>query len=148
MASQEAIKDLGTNGGGFYNANSAHPFENPNALSNLAGDLPPPAHPLLPTRTFGLMVGGKRQGYAVLATMASIWAALVTAVTTFEVNHHGTALQAAGASMEGKETRFGEWASALFAVSTTGTSTGSVNLFHDSFTGLGGGAADLQHGSR
>ena len=140
VASQEAIKDLGTNGGGFYNANSSHPFENPNALSNWLENFLLLVIPFSLTRTLGTMVGDKRQGYAVLAAMASIWAVLVTAVTTFEVNHHGTALQAAGASMEGKETRFGEWASALFAVSTTGTSTGSVNSFHDSFTGLGGGA--------
>ena len=140
VASQEAIKDLGTNGGGFYNANSSHPFENPNALSNWLENFLLLLIPFSLTRTLGTMVGDKRQGYAVLAAMASIWAVLVTAVTTFEVNHHGTALQAAGASMEGKETRFGEWASALFAVSTTGTSTGSVNSFHDSFTGLGGGA--------
>jgi K+-transporting ATPase ATPase A chain len=86
------------------------------------------------------MVGDRRQGHALLAAMAAIWAVLVAAVTYLEVQHHGTALQAAGASMEGKETRFGEWASALFAVSTTGTSTGSVNSFHDSYTSLGGGA--------
>jgi K+-transporting ATPase ATPase A chain len=140
VASQEAIKDLGTNGGGFYNANSAHPFENPNALSNWLENFLLLLIPFSLTRTLGTMVGDKRQGYAVLAAMASIWAVLVAAVTAFEVNHHGTALQAAGASMEGKETRFGEWASALFAVSTTGTSTGSVNSFHDSFTSLGGGA--------
>ena len=91
------------------------------------------------TRTFGLMVGDKRQGYALLATMAVLWGVLVTAVTALEVNHPGTALQAAGASMEGKETRFGEWASALFAVSTTGTSTGAVDSFHSSYTGVGGG---------
>lgn len=139
VASQEAIKELGTNGGGFYNANSSHPFENPNALSNWLENFLLLLIPFSLTRTLGTMVGDKRQGYAVLAAMASIWAVLVAAVTTFEVDAHGTALQAAGASMEGKETRFGEWASALFAVSTTGTSTGSVNSFHDSFTGLGGG---------
>ena len=85
------------------------------------------------------MVGDKRQGYAILATMAVLWGTLVAAVTALEVHHAGTALQAAGASMEGKETRFGEWASALFAVSTTGTSTGAVDSFHSSYTGLGGG---------
>jgi K+-transporting ATPase ATPase A chain len=140
VASQEAIKDLGTNGGGFYNANSSHPFENPNPLSNIFENFLLLLIPFALTRTFGVMVGDKRQGYALLAAMGAIWATLVTAVTIFEVNHHGTALQAAGAAMEGKETRFGEWASALFAVSTTGTSTGSVNSFHDSFTSLGGGA--------
>ena len=140
VASQEAIKELGTNGGGFYNANSAHPFENPNALSNLLENFLLLLIPVALTRTFGIMVGDKRQGYALLATMGVIWGVLVTSVTLLEVNHPGTAFQAAGASMEGKETRFGEWASALFAVSTTGTSTGAVNSFHDSFTSLGGGA--------
>jgi potassium-transporting ATPase potassium-binding subunit len=140
VASQEAIKDLGTNGGGFYNANSSHPFENPVALSNWLENFLLLLIPFSLTRTLGTMVGDKRQGYAVLAAMASIWGALVAVVTALEVNHHGTAFQAAGAAMEGKETRLGEWASALFAVSTTGTSTGSVNSFHDSFTSLGGGA--------
>jgi K+-transporting ATPase ATPase A chain len=140
VASQEAIKDLGTNGGGFYNANSSHPFESPNAVSNLLENFLLLLIPVALTRTFGVMVGDKRQGYALLATMGVIWGLLVTSVTLLEVNHPGTAYQAAGASMEGKETRLGEWASALFAVSTTGTSTGSVNSFHDSFTSLGGGA--------
>jgi potassium-transporting ATPase potassium-binding subunit len=140
VASQEAIKDLGTNGGGFYNANSAHPFESPNPFSNIFENFLLLLIPVGLTRTFGVLVGDKRQGYALLATMGVIWGALVAAVTTFEVQHHGTAFQAAGAAMEGKETRLGEWASALFAVSTTGTSTGSVNSFHDSFTSLGGGA--------
>lgn len=140
VASQEAIKELGTNGGGFYNANAAHPFENPSALSNLLENFLLLLIPVALTRTFGVMVGDRRQGYALLAAMGVIWGLLVTSVTMLEVNHPGTAFQAAGASMEGKETRFGEWASALFAVSTTGTSTGSVNSFHDSFTSLGGGA--------
>ena len=140
VASQEAIKELGTNGGGFYNANSSHPFESPNALSNLLENFLLLLIPVALTRTFGIMVGDKRQGYAILAAMGVIWGILVTSVTLLEVNHPGTAFQAAGASMEGKETRLGEWASALFAVSTTGTSTGAVNSFHDSFTSLGGGA--------
>jgi len=140
VASQEAIKELGTNGGGFYNANSAHPFENPGPLSNLLENFLLLLIPVALTRTFGVMVGDKRQGYALLATMGVIWGALVAAVTALELGHHGTALQAAGAAMEGKETRFGEWASAMFAVSTTGTSAGAVNSFHDSFTALGGGA--------
>jgi len=139
VASQEAIKDLGTNGGGFYNANSAHPFESPTALSNWFENFLLLLIPVSLTRTFGVMVGDRRQGYALLGVMATIWAVLVTAVTALEVRHPGTALQAAGASMEGKETRFGEWASALFAVSTTGTSTGSVDSFHSSYTGVGGG---------
>ena len=139
VASQEAIKELGTNGGGFYNANSSHPFESPTALSNLVENFLLLLIPVSLTRTFGIMVGDKRQGYAILATMAVLWGVLVTAVTILEVQHPGTAYQAAGAAMEGKETRLGEWASSLFAVSTTGTSTGAVNSFHSSFTGLGGG---------
>ena len=139
VASQEAIKELGTNGGGFYNANSAHPFENPNPLSNLFEIFLLLLIPVSFTRTFGLMVGDKRQGYALLATMTVLWGVLVAAVTALEVNRAGTALQAAGAAMEGKETRFGEWASALFAVSTTGTSTGAVDSFHSSYSGVGGG---------
>jgi len=139
VASQEAIKDLGTNGGGFYNANSAHPFESPTALSNWFENFLLLLIPVALTRTFGAMVGDRRQGYALLGVMATIWAVMVTSVTLLEVRHPGTAFQAAGASMEGKETRFGEWASAMFAVSTTGTSTGSVDSFHSSFTGVGGG---------
>ncbi|MFL6061958.1 MAG: potassium-transporting ATPase subunit KdpA [Marmoricola sp.] len=140
VASQEAIKELGNNGGGFYNANSAHPFENPNALSDWFEIFLLLLIPVALTRTFGTMVGDRRQGVTVLAVMTTLWLSLVTLVTTLEVQHHGTALQAAGAAMEGKETRFGEWASALFAVSTTGTSTGAVNSFHSSFTGVSGGA--------
>jgi len=140
VASQEAIKELGTNGGGFYNANSAHPFENPTPFTNIIETFLLLLLPVALTRTFGTMVGDRRQGIAVLAVMTTLWASLVALVTTLEVHHHGTALQAAGAAMEGKETRFGEWASALFAVSTTGTSTGAVNSFHSSFTGVSGGA--------
>jgi K+-transporting ATPase ATPase A chain len=139
VASQEAIKELGTNGGGFYNANSAHPFESPTALSNLVESFLLLLIPVCLTRTFGILVGDERQGYAILATMGLLWAVLVAAVTILEVQHPGTAFQSAGAAMEGKETRLGEWASSLFAVSTTGTSTGAVNSFHSSFTGLGGG---------
>jgi potassium-transporting ATPase potassium-binding subunit len=139
VASQEAIKELGTNGGGFYNANSAHPFENPTPFTNLFEIFLILLIPVSLTRTFGLMVGDRRQGYAVLGVMASIWAVLVAAVTALEVHHPGVALQAAGGAMEGKETRFGEWASSLFAVSTTGTSTGAVDSFHSSYTGVGGG---------
>ncbi|MFI8884639.1 potassium-transporting ATPase subunit KdpA [Streptomyces sp. NPDC053813] len=140
VASQEAIKELGTNGGGFYNANSAHPFENPNAFTNLieiylmlviAFSLP---------RTFGTMVGDKRQGYAIVAVMALIWGASAAVVTANELhNVSSTAGHAAGGMMEGKETRFGIWASALFAVSTTLTSCGAVNSSHDSYTPGGGG---------
>jgi K+-transporting ATPase ATPase A chain len=140
VASQEAIKELGTNGGGFYNANSAHPFENPNAFTNfveiylllvIAVSLP---------RTFGTMVGDRRQGYAIIAVMGLIWAASVAVITVNELHSvHSAAGHAAGGMLEGKEQRFGVWSSALFATSTTLTSTGAVNSFHDSFSPLGGG---------
>ncbi|MEV6416082.1 potassium-transporting ATPase subunit KdpA [Kribbella sp. NPDC051718] len=139
VASQEVIKELGTNGGGFYNANSGHPFENPNGLSNLFEIFLLLVIPVCLTRTFGLMIKDKRQGYAILGVMGTLWAAFTFSATFFENRGAGTATQAAGAAMEGKETRFGEWASALFASSTTGTSTGAVNSAHDSFTPLGGG---------
>ena len=139
VASQEAIKEIGTNGGGFYNANSAHPFENPTAWTNVLEIFLLLAIPFSLPRTFGKLVGDKRQGYAIVAAMAIIWVASLTAMTAFEVAHHGTAPMAAGAAMEGKETRFGVPASTLFATSTTLTSTGAVNSFHDSFTALGGG---------
>jgi K+-transporting ATPase ATPase A chain len=141
VASQEIIKELGTNGGGYYNANSGHPFENPNGLSNLFENILLQVIPVSLTRTFGLMVKDKRQGYAILGVMGTLWAAFTFSATFFETQGAGTATQAAGAAMEGKETRFGEWASALFATSTTGTSTGAVNSAHDSFTPLGGGTA-------
>jgi potassium-transporting ATPase potassium-binding subunit len=146
VASQEAIKELGTNGGGFYNANSTHPFENPNALSNILEIFLLLLIPVCLTRTFGLMVKDKRQGYAILAAMGVLWAVVLTGVWVAEATHHGTAPTLAGASMEGKETRFGVPASALFATSTTGTSTGAVNSFHDSFTSLGGGLTIVNMG--
>ncbi|MFI8850389.1 potassium-transporting ATPase subunit KdpA [Streptomyces sp. 891-h] len=139
VASQEAVKDLGTNGGGFYNANSAHPFENPNGISNLLEIFLLLVIPFSLPRTFGTLVGSVRQGYAIVAAMAGIWLAGVIAVTWLEFAHPGTASQLAGGSMEGKEQRFGEGGSSLFAVSTTMTSTGSVDSFHDSFQGLSGG---------
>jgi len=139
VASQEAIKELGTNGGGFYNANSAHPFENPNPLSNIVQIFMLLLIPVALTRTFGLMVKDKRQGYAILAAMSALWATVLAGMWAAEAAHSGTALTLAGASMEGKETRFGVAASSLYATSTTGTSTGAVNSFHDSFTALGGG---------
>jgi K+-transporting ATPase ATPase A chain len=142
LASQEVIKELGTNGGGFYNANSAHPFENPNPLSNIFTNYLLLVIPVCLTRTFGLMIKDKRQGYAILAVMATFWSVFAVLASTFEANGtSSTAAQAAGAAMEGKETRFGEWASALWAISTTGTSTGAVNASHDSMTPLGGGLA-------
>ncbi|MGW3248439.1 potassium-transporting ATPase subunit KdpA [Streptomyces sp. NPDC001070] len=139
VASQEAIKDLGTNGGGFYNANSSHPFENPDAFTNLFEIFLLLVIPFSLTRTFGRMVGSLKQGYAILAAMGVIWVAFVALQTAAEFAHPGSALQVAGAAMEGKEQRFGVGASSLFSVSTTLTSTGSVNSFHSSFTGLGGG---------
>jgi K+-transporting ATPase ATPase A chain len=141
VASQEAIKELGTNGGGFYNANSAHPWENPTPWTNLFEVFLLLLIPTALPRTFGRMVGDRRQGWAILATMASLWAVALTVATWAELHASGTAPTAAGAAMEGKEVRFGEAASALFAVSTTGTSTGAVNSSHDSFTGAGGGVA-------
>ena len=139
VASQEAIKELGTNGGGFFNANASHPFENPTAVSNFLEIFMLLLIPVCLTRTFGLLVGDVHQGHALLATMGLIWAAVVTSVSLLEVSHPGTAFQLAGAAMEGKETRFGEAASSLFAVSTTGTSTGAVNSFHSSYTAVSGG---------
>jgi K+-transporting ATPase ATPase A chain len=139
VASQEAIKEIGTNGGGFYNANSAHPFENPNPFSNLLEIFFLLLIPVALTRTFGLMVKDKRQGYAILATMGTLWGLILAAAWSLEAAHPGTALKLAGAAMEGKETRFGVAASSLFATSTTGTSTGAVDAFHSSFSALGGG---------
>jgi K+-transporting ATPase ATPase A chain len=139
VASQEAIKQLGTNGGGFYNANSAHPFENPNPFSNLLAIFFELLIPVALTRTFGLMVKDKRQGYAILATMGTLWGLVLAGVWSLEAAHPGTALKLAGAAMEGKETRFGVAASSLFATSTTGTSTGAIDAAHSSFTALGGG---------
>ena len=138
-ASQIAIKQLGTNGGGFFNANSSHPFENPDGFTNLLEIFLLLVIPFSLPRTFGKMVGSVKQGYAILAAMAVIWFAGVVAVTIVEYAHPGTASQIAGGSMEGKEQRFGEGPSSLFAVSTTMTSTGSVNSFHDSYQGLSGG---------
>ncbi|KAB8189217.1 potassium-transporting ATPase subunit KdpA [Nonomuraea phyllanthi] len=138
-ASQEAIKNLGTNGGGIFNANSAHPFENPTAWTNwltiflllvIASCLP---------RTFGRMVGDNRQGHAVVAVMATIFAASVALTHWAERSAGGTVPQAIGAAMEGRETRFGVSDSAMFASATTLTSTGAVDSFHDSYTALGGG---------
>ncbi|MFF9114771.1 potassium-transporting ATPase subunit KdpA [Streptomyces massasporeus] len=139
VASQEAIKDLGTNGGGFFNANSSHPFENPNGFTNWLEIFLLLVIPFSLPRTFGTMVGNAKQGYAILAAMGIIWFLGVVAVTITEYAHPGTASQLAGGAMEGKEQRFGEGNSSLFAVSTTMTSTGSVNSFHDSFSGLSGG---------
>jgi K+-transporting ATPase ATPase A chain len=143
IASQEAIKNLGTNGGGFFNANSAHPFENPSAWTNLLEIFLLLAIPFSLPRTFGRLVGSRRQGVAIVSVMGTLWLAAVVVTTWAEMRGLGTVPQAAGGAMEGKEVRFGSAASALFAASTTGTSTGSVNSFHDSYTGLGGGVTLL-----
>ena len=135
VASQEAIKELGTNGGGYFNANSAHPFENPNAFTNLLEIFLLLLIPFALTRTYGLMVGDRRQGWALLGFAGVLWAGGVVATTAAELSASG----ALDGSMEGKEQRFGLWASALWASSTTGTSTGAVNSMHESFSPLGGG---------
>ena len=148
VASQEAIKMLGTNGGGFFNANSAHPYENPGAFSNLLQMLAIFLIPAALCLAFGIEVGDRRQGVAVLAAMTLMFVAAVLVITPAEQagNPQLTALgvdqiaslQQAGGNMEGKETRFGVNASALFAVITTAASCGAVNAMHDSLTPLGG----------
>jgi K+-transporting ATPase ATPase A chain len=141
VASQEVIKDLGNNGGGFFNANSAHPFENPNPFTNIFEIFLLLLIPFSLPRTFGKMVKDNRQGYALVAIMAIIWFASVAGLSFFEAHTGtgGTATVAAGHAMEGVETRFGTPACSVFAASTTLTSTGSVNCFHDSLTPFGGG---------
>jgi potassium-transporting ATPase potassium-binding subunit len=141
VASQEVIKELGNNGGGFFNANSAHPFESPNGFSDWFEIFLLLVIPFALPRAFGKMVGDNRQGYLIVGVMAFLWLAAVGGITFFEWQHAGTALQAAGGAMEGKEVRFGIPGSSLFAGSTTTTSTGAVNSFHDSFTAFGGGIA-------
>lgn len=138
VASQEAIKELGTNGGGFFNANSAHPFENPAPWTSALEILMLLAIPFAMPRAFGRIVGDNRQGYAILAVMASLFVLSVTAVTWLESLGLGTAPQLAGGAMEGKEVRYGVVGSTLFAGATTLTSTGAVNSMHDSYTALGG----------
>jgi K+-transporting ATPase ATPase A chain len=139
VASQEVIKELGNNGGGFFNANSAHPFENPTGFSDWFEIFLLLVIPFALPRTFGKLVGDNRQGYVLVAVMAGLWLVSVGGITLFEWQHAGTALQAAGGALEGKEVRFGIPGSSLFAGSTTVTSTGAVNSFHDSFTAFGGG---------
>ena len=140
VASQVAIKMLGTNGGGFFNANAAHPFENPTALSNFVQMLSIFAIGAALTNVFGRMVGDVRQGWAIFTAMAVLFLAGV--FVTYWAEAHGndafTALGLSGGNMEGKEVRFGIAASSLFAVITTAASCGAVNAMHDSFTALGG----------
>lgn len=148
VASQEAIKMLGTNGGGFFNANSAHPYENPTALTNFVQMLAIFLIPAALCFAFGRVVGDQRQGFAILAAMTAMFVVAVIAVVAAEqagnpqwvglgVEQTASALQAGG-NMEGKEVRFGINASALFAAVTTAASCGAVNAMHDSFTPLGG----------
>jgi potassium-transporting ATPase potassium-binding subunit len=141
VASQEVIKDMGNNGGGFFNANSAHPFENPNPFTNWFTIFLLLLIPFATPRAFGKMVKDNRQGYALLAVMAIIWLAAVGGISFFEAQHAGMAPQLAHGAMEGKNVAFGTPGSSLFAASTTVTSTGAVNSFHDSFTPFGGGIA-------
>ncbi len=137
-ASQEVIKLLGTNGGGFFNANSSHPFENPTAWTNVFEVLLMLVIPFSLPRVFGRMVGDNRQGYAILAVMGGLYTASFAILTALETAGRGTAPQLAGGAMEGKEQRFGIIGSTLFATTSTGTSTGAVNSMHDSYTALGG----------
>ncbi|MGZ5259811.1 MAG: potassium-transporting ATPase subunit KdpA, partial [Burkholderiales bacterium] len=147
-ASQIAIKQLGTNGGGFFNANSAHPFENPTPISNFLEMLAILLIPAALCYTFGKMVGDTRQGWAILTAMAIVFVTLLAVsvgseqagnpvLTKLGVDQTTTAMQS-GANMEGKETRFGIVNSALWATATTSASNGSVNAMHDSFTPIGG----------
>ncbi|MFY1692499.1 potassium-transporting ATPase subunit KdpA [Plantactinospora sp. WMMB782] len=138
VASQEVIKELGTNGGGFYNVNSAHPFENPTTWTNWFELFLILVIPFSLPRVFGRMIGQNRQGYAIVAVMAILAIVSITLTNVFELTGNGTVPQAVGAAMEGKEARFGVANSASFAAITTLTSTGAVNSFHDSFTPLGG----------
>ena len=138
VASQEAIKELGTNGGGFYNANSAHPFENPTRVSNWIEIFLMLAISFSLPRTFGRMVDSKKQGYAIVAVMGVLATFSLASMELFQLSHHGTVPTAAGAAMEGVEQRFGVANSAVFADATTLTSTGAVDSAHDSYTSLGG----------
>lgn len=138
-ASQEIIKVLGTNGGGVFNANSAHPFENPDAVTNLLEIFLLLVVPVCLTRTFGVMVRDTRQGHLLVAVTGALWAVMLAVAWWAESHPNGPAHLLAGGALEGKETRFGIPSSVLFAISTTGTSTGAVNSWHDGFTGLGGG---------
>jgi K+-transporting ATPase ATPase A chain len=139
FASQEVIKDMGNNGGGPLNANSAHPFENPNPFTNLFEIFLLLVIPFATPRAFGKMVKDNRQGYVLVAVMAVIWLAAVGGISLFEMQHGGVATQLAAGASEGTEVRFGTPGCSLFAASTTVTSTGAVNCFHDSLTPFGGG---------
>ncbi|MFC7494349.1 MULTISPECIES: potassium-transporting ATPase subunit KdpA [unclassified Nocardioides] len=141
VASQEVIKQLGTNGGGFYNVNAAHPFKNPTPFTDLLQIFLMLVIPFAMAWAFGLIVRDRRQGIAVLSVMALLLGVAISLLTWAEMAGPGLAPAAAGGAMEGKEVRFGTAASALYAAATTGTSTGAVNSMHDSLTAPGGGVA-------
>ena len=138
VASQEAIKELGTNGGGYFNANSAHPFENPQAWTSLFEVFLMLVIPFSLPRTFGKMVGDTRQGTAIVSVMSGIFLVSLAAMSIAELAGGGSATHAAGAAMEGKEVRFGILGTTLFGTTSTATSTGAVNGMFDSFTPIGG----------
>ena len=138
VASQEIIKELGTNGGGFYNANSAHPFENPTVWTNWLQVYLLLLIPFSLPRMFGRMVRDRRQGFAIVAVMATLALASVLLISLAQNGHAGTVPQAVGSATEGVESRFGVGQSAVFASATTLTSTGAVDSFHSSYTALGG----------
>lgn len=139
VASQEAIKELGTNGGGIFGANSAHPYENPNGWTNILEIFALLVIPVSLLRTYGTMLGRQRDARTLLGVVAVLWALILAGVTWAQHTPVGEAAKAAGGNMEGIEQRFGINASALFAVSTTGTSTGAVDSMHDSYSPMGGG---------
>ncbi|MBO0822878.1 MAG: potassium-transporting ATPase subunit KdpA [Actinobacteria bacterium] len=144
VASQEVIKEAGNNGGGFFNANSSHPFESPTPFTNWFEIFLILLTAFCLPRTFGKMVKDNRQGYALLAAMVIIWLVAVGGISFFETHYAvggATAAQLAHGAAEGTETRFGATGCSLFAASTTVTSTGAVNCFHDSLTPFGGGIA-------
>jgi potassium-transporting ATPase potassium-binding subunit len=143
VGSSEIIKNMGNNGGGWFNTNSAHPFENPNGFTNIFEIFTLLLIPFATPRAFGKMVKDNRQGYALVAVMVVIWALAVGGISLFEAHTGtgGTATVLAGHAAEGTETRFGTPGCSLFAASTTVTSTGAVNCFHDSLTPFGGGIA-------
>lgn len=143
VASQEVIKLLGTNGGGFFNANSAHPFENPAAWTNLVQIFLILVIPVSLTRTFGCMVGSIKHGLAILGAMGTIFLLSLVSVISIELANPDSALRQAGAAMEGKETRFGVLGSDFFAVVTTLTSTGAVDSMHSSYNSVAGGVLIL-----
>ncbi len=141
FASQEVIKEMGNNGGGPFNVNSAHPYENPNPFTNWFEIFSLLLIPFATPRAFGKMVKDNRQGYALVAVMTTIWLAAVAGISYFQSQAAGAANVIAHGAMEGVETRFGDAGCSLFAASTTVTSTGAVDCFHDSLTAFGGGIA-------